>query len=200
MVRPIIGQLNTGPITTVRPIIKQLDRGPITTVPITEQLDFRPIDITCNFCTALYQIDKCISILQPSNPQFKTCCKYGNINLPLFQPLLEYLYDLLESYNTSARRFRERLYIYNTVLAFISINYTVTNYNIAQGGLNYFQIYSKLYYLQGPLESFINITLQYIQLYFYNFSYTIDIQLQAYSNTQLDITILWYLTTILSNI
>ena len=54
MVRPIIGQLNTGPIAIVRPIAEQLDRGPITTVPITEQLDLKPIDIAYNFYAALH--------------------------------------------------------------------------------------------------------------------------------------------------
>ena len=118
MAYPITGQLNTGPITTVRPIAEQLDYGPITTVPITEQLDLGPMDIAYNFCTALYWIDKHISILQPSNPRFEACCKYSNINLPLFQPPLEYLYDLLESYITSTRQFREQLRLYNIVLAF----------------------------------------------------------------------------------
>ena len=138
MAYPITDQLNTGPITTVRHIVKQLDCGPITTVPITEQLDLGPMDIVYNFYTALHWIDKCISILQPSNPRFETCYKHNNINLPLFQPLLEYLRDLLKFYTTSARRFRERLYLYNTALAFISINYTITDYSIIQSGPNYF--------------------------------------------------------------
>ena len=180
--------------------MEQLDRGPTTIRPIIEQLDLSPINVAYNFYAALYQINKRISILYPSDLRFKAYYKYSNINLPLFQPLLEYLRGLLESYNTSTRQFRERLRAYNIVLAFTSVNYTITNYSIAYSGLNYFQIYSKLYYLQGPLEPPTNIAPQYTQLYFYNPSYTIDIRLQARPNTQLDITILQCLTAILSKV
>ena len=158
--------------------------------PITEQLDLSPIDVAYNFYTALYWINKRVSILYPSDLQFKACYKHGDINLPLFQPPLEYLRDFLESYSTSARQFREQLRLYNTVLAFTSVNCTVTNHSIAYSGLNCFQIHGKLYYLQGPLEPPTNITPRYAQLYFYNPSYTIDVRLQACSNTQLDITVL----------
>ena len=83
--RPVTGQLDIGPITTVCPIAEQLDYGPITTVHyITEQLDFSFIDIPCNFYTALYWINKYISILPAHNLRFKACYKYNNINLPLF--------------------------------------------------------------------------------------------------------------------
>ena len=165
-----------------------------------KQLNISPIDITYNFYTALYQIDKHINILPLSNLRFKACCKYSNINLPLFQPPPEYLHNFLVSHITSARQFREWLYLYNTALAFISINYTVTNCSIAHSNLNYFQIYSKLYHLQGLLKSPTNIVPQYTQLYFYNPSYTINVHLQARPNTQLDAAILQYLTAILFKI
>ena len=80
-----MGQLDIGSITIVRPIIQQLDCGPITTVRyITEQLDFSSIDILYNFYTALYWINKYITISLAKNLRFKVCCKYSNINLPLF--------------------------------------------------------------------------------------------------------------------
>ena len=139
-------------------------------------------------------------MLQPSNLQFKAYYKYGDINLPLFQPPLDYIRDLLEPYSTSTRQFRKRLRAYNIALAFTSVNYTVTNYSIAYSGLNYFQIYSKLYYLQGLLEPPTDVALWYTQLYFYDPSYATDIQLRARPNTQLDIIILQYLTAILSKI
>ena len=85
MVHPIAGQLDIGPITMVRPIAQQLDRGPITTIRhITEQLDLNSMDILYNFCTALHWINKYITISPARNPRFKACCKYSNINLPLF--------------------------------------------------------------------------------------------------------------------
>jgi len=96
-----------------------------------EQLDLSPMNIKCNFYTALHWIDKCVSILYPNNPRFRAYYKYGDINLPLFQPPPEYLYNLLESHSTSTRQFRERLRAYNTALAFTSVNYTITNYSIA---------------------------------------------------------------------
>jgi hypothetical protein len=68
----------------VRPIAEQLNRGPTTVRPIVEQLDLGPIDITYNFYTALYWINKYVSILQPSDLRFKAYYKYGNIDLPLF--------------------------------------------------------------------------------------------------------------------
>ena len=162
-----------------------------------KQLDFSPIDIAYNFYTTLHWIDECISISPARNPRFKACCKYSNINLPLFQPPPEYLCDLLQSCNTFARQFREWLYAYNIALAFISVNCTITNCSVAYSSPNCFQIYSKLYYLQGPLEPPADITPRYIQLYFYNPSYAIDVRLQAHPNTQLDITILQCLTDML---
>ena len=85
MARPVTGQLDIGPITTVCPIAEQLDYGPITTVHyITEQLDFNSINIFYNFYTALYWINKYISILPACNLQFKAYYKYSNINLLLF--------------------------------------------------------------------------------------------------------------------
>ena len=68
----------------VRPITKQLDYGPTTVRPIIEQLDLSPMNIIYNFCAALYWINKHISILYPSNLQFKACYKHGNVTLPLF--------------------------------------------------------------------------------------------------------------------
>ena len=85
MAWPVTGQLDIGPITTVHPIAEQPDCGPITIVRhITEQLDFGSMDISYNSYTALYWIDKHISILPACNPQFEACCKYSDINLPLF--------------------------------------------------------------------------------------------------------------------
>ena len=158
------------------------------------------MDITCNFCAALHWIDERVSTSPPSNPCFEACCKHSNINLPLFQPLPEYLYNLLEFHSTPARQFRERLCAYNTALAFMSINYTITDCSVAWGGPNCFQIYSKLYYLQGLLEPPINVALWYAQLYFYDPSYAIDIWLQACPNTQLDAIILQCLTAMLSEV
>ena len=162
-----------------------------------EQLDLSSINVFYNFYAALYQINKYISILQPSNPRFKAYYKHSDINLPLFLPLPEYLRGLLESYNTSTRQFKERLRAYNAALAFISVNYTITNHSIAYSGLNCYQIYSKLYYLQGPLEPPTDAAPRYTQLYFYNSCYAINIQLQACFNTQLNITILQCLIIIL---
>ena len=167
---------------------------------ITEQLNLSSIDIPYNSYTALYWINKHISTLPARNSRFKACCKYSNINLPLFQPPPEYLRDLLESHNTSTKLFRERLRAYNTALAFMSVNYTITNHSVAHSGPNYFQIYSELYHLQGLLEPPTNITPQYAQLYFYDPSYAIDVQLRARPNLQLDATILRYLTDILSEV
>ena len=103
-----------------------------------EQLNLGPIDIPCNSCAALYWIDERVTILLARNPRFEACCKYGDINLPLFQPPPEYLCDFLQSYSTSTRQFRERLCIYNTALALMSINCTVTDCGVARGGLNCF--------------------------------------------------------------
>ena len=83
IVHPIIGQSHTGPITIVYPIVEQLDCSP-TVYPIIKQLDLSPINVICNFCTTLHWIDKYITILKPSDLRFKACCKYGDINLPLF--------------------------------------------------------------------------------------------------------------------
>lgn len=123
----------------IRPIAEQLDRGLITTARhITEQLDLGSMDVACNFCAALHWIDERVSTSPARNPRFEACCKYGDVNLPLFQPPLEYLCDLLQSRSTSARQFRERLRAYNAALAFTSVNCTVTDRGVARGGPNCF--------------------------------------------------------------
>ena len=96
------------------------------------------MDIPCNSYAALHWIDERVSASPARNPRFEACCKHGDVNLPLFQPPPEYLRDLLESRNTSARLFRERLRAYNAALAFMSVNCTVTDYNVACSGLNCF--------------------------------------------------------------
>ena len=69
----------------IHPIVEQLDCSPITTVCyITEQLDFGSMDVACNFYAALHWIGKHVSTLLAKNPRFEACCKYSNINLPLF--------------------------------------------------------------------------------------------------------------------
>ena len=84
-------------------------------------------------------------------------------------------------------------------MAFISINCTVTDRGVARGGPNCFQIYGELYHLQGPLEPPADVAPRYAQLYFYDPSYAKDVRLRAHPNTQLDATILQYLTNMLSN-
>ena len=69
----------------IYPIAEYLDYSPITIVRyIIEQLDLSFIDITYNFYTALYWINKYINTLPARNPRFKACYKYSNITLFLF--------------------------------------------------------------------------------------------------------------------
>ena len=65
--------------------MEQPDCGPITIVRyITEQLDLGSMDILYNSYAALYWIDECVSVSPARNPRFEACCKYSDINLPLF--------------------------------------------------------------------------------------------------------------------
>lgn len=83
-------------------------------------------------------MDERVSISRPSNAQFEACYKHGDVNLPLFQPLPEYLRGLLESPTSSAKQFRKLLRLYNAALAFILVNYIVANYSVGLGSLNCF--------------------------------------------------------------
>ncbi|PMD26942.1 hypothetical protein NA56DRAFT_562796, partial [Hyaloscypha hepaticicola] len=79
--------------------------------------------------------------------------------------------------------------IYNSTLAFISVNYIKdTRINLSRD-LYYFQIYRELFHYQGPLIPGSQDILTFVQFFFYNSEYI--------TNIRLDYSILYNLYNIL---
>jgi len=124
-----------------------------TVRPIADQLDIGPMNTACDYCKALHWIDEWIGSMWAEQPCFESCCKQGDVVLPLFRPPPQYLQTLLQSQKHFACAFWDQLCLYNAALAFTSINCTATDCGATLAGINCFQIHGKLYHLTGPIKA-----------------------------------------------
>ena len=119
----------------------------------------------------------------------------GAVVLEHLQLYLAQLQKLLVEVSLQANQFRKDICKYNRVLAFISISYNKNKQLNSQGSIQCFQIHSKLFHFQGPLQPENNIIPSFVQFFFYNLEFTIDLQIDKYSS--LDYSILVELLQIL---
>ena len=80
------------------------------------------INYKCKFYYALYFIDEVIG--NKAKIQYKSCCKKGDLTLPLLTLLPLFLQRLLIEQGPCKKEFYKHLYLYNSVFAFTSINFT----------------------------------------------------------------------------
>ena len=161
---------------------------PVRTAPanadIPSRHDLGPANIECKFCGAFHWIAERLTKSTANNPIFSLCCKEGDVNLPQYKPLPQYLRNLLLSNGQRNQQFRDNLRAYNCALAFTSIDCTPTNHGVGPGGSQCFQIHGELYHLQGPLEPAEGAVPKYAQLYIYDPAYASAVCSEA--NFQLD--------------
>ena len=156
------------------------------------------MNVICDFCGAYHWIQERTANSSISNPQFETCCKQGDVDLPLFNQPPPLILDLLQSNNRRGREFRQNIRQYNSALAFTSINCKTTDRNASGSGIQCFQIHGELYHMHGPLRPGPDQTPAYAQLYFYDPAYATEIR--ARRNRNLDPQLLRQLTDMLHEV
>jgi hypothetical protein len=84
-----------------------------------------------------------------ANPHFTDCCLDGEVTLPLFGSLPQFLRQLLLNDSPDGRHFRKELRAYNSAFAFTSIDCTRTDRGAVGPGIQVFQIHGALYHRNG---------------------------------------------------
>ena len=121
----------------------------------------------------------------------------GDSQLEPLQTALVKLQRLLTEDSLWACIFCKEICKYNLVLAFMSVSYNKDIQVSLYSGIQCFQIHSKLFHLQGPLQPEDSYTPAFAQLFFYDPEYTTDIQLDCYPT--LDYTVLLELLQMLTD-
>ena len=106
----------------------------------------------CRHYEALHWLAE-YSNISKTKLEFESCCKHRDLKLPPLQPTLLFLQQLLTSMDTESQTFCQKLWRYNNVFAFTSVNYTPDWWVKSKQGLLCFQIHGELYHLQGLLEA-----------------------------------------------
>jgi hypothetical protein len=104
------------------------------------------------------------------------CCLQGDVDLPLFRPLPNFLIQLLRGTNQRGKRFRTEHRHYNNMFAFTSVQCGTTFRGLPLEGLMDFQIQGALFHLTGPLQREGIEPEQFAQLYFYDHAQGADIR------------------------
>ena len=103
-------------------------------------------------------------------------CLQGDVDLPLFRPLPNFLIQLLRGADARGKRFRTELRHYNNMFAFTSVKCGTTFRGLPPGDLMDFQIQGALYHIIGPLQREGIEPEQFAQLYFYDHARAADIR------------------------
>jgi hypothetical protein len=96
------------------------------------------MNVLCHYCGACHWIQERLTRSTVASPIFMTCCKEGEIELPVYSPLPKYLRDLLHCNNLRGWQFRENLHAYNSALAFTSVDCTPIDRGVGLGGVQVF--------------------------------------------------------------
>jgi hypothetical protein len=149
----------------------------------------------CQFCRAQHWLQ------EASPPQshnlYESCCKKGEVDLPLLGPVPDYLRALYEAQDACRRVFCQHIRSYNSALAFTSVSYNKDTRLDLSRSLHCFQIHGELYHYQGPLVLGSQEVPRFAQLFFYDLDYATNIHADQYP--QLDRSILRQLTVMLTD-
>ncbi len=113
--------------------------------------DCGEMDTICGFCSVKMWIKERLAKSTNNNPQFSLCCENGKVLLPNLPATPQELEVLLTSKESSAVKFRDQIRMYNSVLAFTSLDAKVDE-SVTGGPRPYsFCIQSELYHKIGSL-------------------------------------------------
>jgi len=102
------------------------------------------------------------------HPQFSLCCENGKVLLPNLPATLQELEVLLTSKESSATKFRDQIRMYNSVLAFTSLDAKVDELVTRGPGPYSFRIQGELYHKIGSLCPTEGQWPQFAQLYIHD--------------------------------
>src|ERR1700761_2866259 len=74
----------------------------------------------CLLCHALHWIAEKKQGSPLSHPTFVECCRAGDVNLPLLDPLLDALHALYDGQDRQVKESCKHIHLYNSALAFTS--------------------------------------------------------------------------------
>ncbi|RPA93435.1 hypothetical protein L873DRAFT_1777753, partial [Choiromyces venosus 120613-1] len=141
------------------------------------------MDIVCPDCGALHWISERIVHRGKRNPKFESCCKHGDLKLPLLEELLEPLKSLINGQESVAKEFRKHLRQWNSAFAFTSVSHNMDNRDeVAGAGVQTFQVHGELYHLQGPLRPQAPQDACYSQMYLYDPEYSAELRSGRFHN------------------
>ena len=91
------------------------------------------------------------------------------------QNIPELFSTMFQADNSLSKYFQNNIWQYNSVLAFISLKYTL-DLRLSVGGVQNFQIHGELYYMQRHINTELhnNDLPHYVQLYLYNLTFAIE--------------------------
>ena len=124
----------------------------------------------CSFCRALHWIAEKKATSSIARPVFGECCKSGEVDLPLLDPLP---HDLQQLYNGRDRRavdFRRHIRLYNKALAFTSTggHQHLVGSSYDSRGPPQYKIHGEIFHRLGPLQPERGVLPVFSQLYVYD--------------------------------
>jgi hypothetical protein len=126
------------------------------------------MDTICGFYNAKMWIKERLTKSSNKNPQFSLCCENGKVLLPSLPATSQELEVLLTSKESNAVKFRNQIRMYNSVLAFTSLNAKVDE-SVTRGvGPYSFHIQGELYHKIGSLCPAEGQRPQFAQLYIHD--------------------------------
>ncbi|CAG8626617.1 705_t:CDS:2, partial [Scutellospora calospora] len=122
----------------------------------------------CSKCKAKMWLDEKKENSSAKSLSFTTCCAEGKVLLPPLQELLPLLDLLLTETDQRACLFQQNIRIYNSALAFTSIDANIDHSVTETQGIYTFRIHGEVYHSIGALLPNSDIYPQFAQIYIYD--------------------------------
>ena len=143
----------------------------------------------CTACNALH--------FSSTDGLFEPCYKKGDAELPPIREPPSYLRALFTDDDPPSRSFRTNIRTYNYSFVFMSVSYKKDTRVNERAGIQCFQIHGQLFYYQGPLRPALNKVSLFVQLFFYDPTYVVNVRANNFPS--LDRIVLLRLTDILTD-
>ena len=96
----------------------------LTKKPEVNHMEIPAMDMVCSDCNALMFPFETHKKKPDGGITFSLCCSYGSVSLPSFRDPPPLLQDLLKSDSSKAKKFRQNIRAYNSMLSMASRNIT----------------------------------------------------------------------------
>ncbi|KAJ3739144.1 hypothetical protein EV360DRAFT_3544, partial [Lentinula raphanica] len=145
--------------------------------------DLGSMKYACANCGALHWLTEKIDKSPKTSPKFGSCCKHGEVRLPLLQHPPDYLHHLFTGQDYQAKEFRDNIAQYNSALAFTSVGVSIDDSINRRGrGPSIFRIHGELKHWSGTLLPREGTAPAYAQLYILDPHSALNYRMQRNSN------------------